>query len=102
MASSILKPAGAMRGDKWRLFLRNIVRIKPGEGRALLWSWLYIFSLFLAYYMLRPIREELGVAGGVKNLPWLFTGIVHTFRSTYLLGIAIFILCYSSFTRGPL
>ncbi len=74
MASSILKPAGAMRGDKWRLILRNIVRIKPGEGRALFWSWLYIFSLFLAYYMLRPIREELGVAGGVKNLPWLFTG----------------------------
>jgi len=55
-------------------FLRNLIRTKPGEGSALLWSWLYIFSLFLAYYVLRPIREELGVAGGVKNLPWLFTG----------------------------
>ena len=32
------------------------------------------FALFLAYYVLRPIRDELGVAGGVKNLPWLFTG----------------------------
>ncbi|EJL93177.1 NTP/NDP exchange transporter [Pantoea sp. GM01] len=55
-------------------FLKSIVRINPGEGRALLWSWLYIFSLFLAYYVLRPIREEMGVAGGVKNLPWLFSG----------------------------
>lgn len=54
--------------------IESIVCIKPGEGGALLWSWLYIFSLFLAYYVLRPIREELGVAGGVKNLPWLFSG----------------------------
>lgn len=56
------------------LLLKKIVRINPGEGSALLWSWLYIFALFLAYYVLRPIREELGVAGGVKNLPWLFSG----------------------------
>ncbi len=48
--------------------------IRPGEGRALTWSFLYVFVLFLAYYVLRPIRDELGVAGGVRNLPWLFTG----------------------------
>ncbi len=54
--------------------MARVVRINPGEGRALAWSWLYIFSLFLAYYVLRPIREDLGVAGGVRNLPWLFTG----------------------------
>jgi AAA family ATP:ADP antiporter len=27
-----------------------------------------------AYYVIRPIRDEMGVAGGVENLPWLFTG----------------------------
>jgi AAA family ATP:ADP antiporter len=27
-----------------------------------------------AYYILRPIRDDMGVAGGVENLPWLFTG----------------------------
>ncbi len=42
--------------------------------RALGWSWLYIFSVFFSYYILRPIRDEMGVAGGVDNLPWLFTG----------------------------
>ena len=42
--------------------------------KLLLWAWVYIFSLFLSYYILRPIRDDLGVAGGVKNLPWLFTG----------------------------
>ena len=23
--------------------------------------------------MLRPLRDQMGIAGGVKNLPWLFT-----------------------------
>jgi AAA family ATP:ADP antiporter len=27
-----------------------------------------------AYYILRPIRDDMGVAGGVENLQWLFTG----------------------------
>ncbi|MBM2802218.1 MAG: transporter [Deltaproteobacteria bacterium] len=42
--------------------------------RVLGWSWLYIFSVLFSYYILRPIRDEMGVAGGVENLPWLFTG----------------------------
>jgi AAA family ATP:ADP antiporter len=51
-----------------------MIEVRPEEVRALAWSWLYVFALFLAYYVLRPIRDELGVAGGVRNLPWLFTG----------------------------
>ncbi len=54
--------------------LRRVVAIEPGEGAALGWAWLYIFALLVAYYIMRPIRDEMGVAGGVKNLPWLFTG----------------------------
>jgi ATP:ADP antiporter, AAA family len=27
-----------------------------------------------AYYIMRPIRDQMGIAGGVNNLPWLFTG----------------------------
>src|SRR5436190_13686441 len=42
--------------------------------RALGWSWLFIFAVLFSYYILRPIRDEMGVAGGVENLPWLFTG----------------------------
>ena len=37
-------------------------------------SWLYIFCVLSSYYILRPIRDEMGVAGGVENLQWLFTG----------------------------
>ncbi|WP_443090215.1 hypothetical protein ACTUM6_09325 [Basfia succiniciproducens] len=50
------------------------VDVKSNEKQALLWSWLYVFALFLAYYTLRPIRDELGAAGGVTQLTWLFTG----------------------------
>ena len=54
--------------------LSKLVDVQPNERQALLWSWLYVFALFLAYYTLRPIRDELGAAGGVKQLTWLFTG----------------------------
>ncbi|MFU2319342.1 NTP/NDP exchange transporter [Rahnella sp. PCH160] len=54
--------------------LMRLLNVHRGEGRALVWAGLYIFSLFLAYYVLRPVRDELGVAGGVRHLPWLFTG----------------------------
>ncbi|MCL6545211.1 MAG: MFS transporter [Bryobacteraceae bacterium] len=48
--------------------------ILPGEGRRVAWAWLYLVSVFSAYYIIRPIRDEAGVAGGVANLSWLFTG----------------------------
>jgi ATP:ADP antiporter, AAA family len=35
---------------------------------------LYIFSVLSAYYSIRPIRDDMGVASGVETLPWLFTG----------------------------
>ena len=38
-----------------------------GSGFAL------FFLLFSGYYVLRPVRETMGVAGGIHNLPWLFT-----------------------------
>lgn len=46
---------------------------RPGEIRALLWSFGYFFCLLAGYYVLRPLRDEMGVAGGVRNLQWLFT-----------------------------
>ena len=51
-----------------------MIDVRPEEVRALAWSWLYIFSVLSSYYIIRPIRDEMGVAGGVGNLPWLFTG----------------------------
>lgn len=53
--------------------LSRIVDVRPEEIRALLWSFAYFFCLLAAYYVLRPVRDEMGLAGGIKNLPWLFT-----------------------------
>ncbi len=50
------------------------VNVRKGEAAALLWSSLYFLLILTSYYILRPIRDEMGVAGGVENLAWLFTG----------------------------
>src|ERR1044071_2281919 len=63
----------AEAGSAHRL-LKRLIDVRPAETRALAWSWLYIFCVLSAYYILRPIRDDMGVAGGIENLPWLFTG----------------------------
>jgi ATP:ADP antiporter, AAA family len=69
-------PLGAGAGEDGAAYrlLRRAIDLRPGEVRALAWSWLYIFSVLSAYYVIRPIRDDMGVASGVETLPWLFTG----------------------------
>jgi len=43
------------------------------ERAAALWSFGYFFMLLAGYYVLRPLRDQMGIAGGVKALPWMFT-----------------------------
>ena len=66
-------PQEVQAGWIYRL-LKRFIDVQPVEMRALGWSWLYIFCVLSSYYILRPIRDEMGVAGGVENLQWLFTG----------------------------
>ena len=54
--------------------LRRVVAVRPEEARVVMWCWLYIFAVLSSYYIMRPIRDQMGVAGGVNNLQWLFTG----------------------------
>jgi len=69
--------AGALQ--RW---IATAVPATPAERGAALWSFAYFFTLLAGYYMLRPLRDEMGIAGGVKNLPWLFT-------ATFLVLIAV-------------
>jgi AAA family ATP:ADP antiporter len=55
-------------------FLRRIVAVEEKEIAPMLWATFYFFLLLAAYFVIRPIRDEMGVAGGVRNLPWLFLG----------------------------
>ena len=56
------------------LWLQRLVKVEPQEIRALLWAFSYFFALLCAYYIVRPMRDEMGIAGGVEQLQWLFTG----------------------------
>jgi len=57
-----------------QVWLQRLVKVEPEEIRALLWAFSYFFALLCAYYIIRPMRDEMGIAGGVKHLQWLFTG----------------------------
>ncbi|PYM18546.1 MAG: MFS transporter [Candidatus Rokuibacteriota bacterium] len=54
--------------------MRRFFDVRPHEVAVVAWCWLVVFSLLSSYYIMRPIRDQAGVAGGVQNLQWLFTG----------------------------
>ena len=54
--------------------LRRAVDIEDGEVRPMLWACLYCFFVLASFYVLRPLREEMGIAGGIKNLPRMYLG----------------------------
>ncbi len=54
--------------------IKRVVRVEPAEVVATLWSFGYFFCLLCGYYILRPVRDEMGIQAGVEQLHWLFTG----------------------------
>ena len=59
---------------KKKRLLEQILFIKNKERRIVVLSFFYFFSLLCAYFILRPIRDEMGIINGVSNMQWLFTG----------------------------
>jgi AAA family ATP:ADP antiporter len=57
-----------------RQYWMKWLRLEPGEGVAVGWAFAYFFLLLASYYILRPLRDEMGIAGGIDKLPWVFTG----------------------------
>jgi AAA family ATP:ADP antiporter len=54
--------------------LKQFVRVEATEVVASLWAFSYFFCLLCGYYILRPVRDEMGIQAGVDQLQWLFTG----------------------------
>ncbi len=52
--------------------ISRFVSIEPGELAAMLWSFAYFFCVLCSYYILRPLRDEMGVTIGAGGLQWLF------------------------------
>lgn len=61
-------------------------------------AFLYFYCLLFAYYLLRPVREEVGILQGVDNLQWLYTG---TFV-VMLLIVPVFGWLKNHLSRKPL
>jgi AAA family ATP:ADP antiporter len=59
--------------------IARVFNVETGEAPAVAAGLPMFFLLFTGYFMLRPVRESMGVASGVENLQWLFTG---TFLAT--------------------
>ena len=77
------------------ILLNRVVDAREDEFRALAWSFAYFFFLLCGYYVLRPLRDEMGIIGGVRNLQWLFTA---TFAAM-LIAVPVFGWLASRFSR---
>lgn len=81
-------------GDGFHRLVSLAIDVKRGEIRALVWSFVYFFALLTTAFVLRPVRDAMGVASGVGNLPWLFTG-------TFLTMLAVMPLYGALVSRFP-
>lgn len=54
--------------------LGKVVDVREGELRALVLGFVFNFLVLGSYYVLRPIRDDIGAAGGLENLSWMYTG----------------------------
>jgi len=51
--------------------VERILRVRADEKSAVLWASAYAFSIFLSYYILRPVRDEISAADrGNVHLIW--------------------------------
>lgn len=75
--------------------LRKAVDVRAAEVRALGLGFAYYFLILSAYYVIRPIRDDFGVAGGIENLPWMFTATL----VTMLIANALFAALVARFSR---
>jgi ATP:ADP antiporter, AAA family len=55
--------------------LNKIVDVKPNEVRALWLSFVFFFVVLAGYYVIRPIRDNIG-ANNFENLWWMFTVVL--------------------------
>lgn len=95
----------------------------PAERSAVAWSFGYFFCVLCSYYIIRPLRDEMGVTVGKDNLTHLFTivffvmlaavpvfgwvvarfekrRIVPVVYAFFIANLALFWIAFSSAERG--
>lgn len=61
-----------MAGTAHKTWVHRAVSAEAGELRPLVLSGAYFFVLLFGYFMLRPVREAMGVQRSMDDLRWLF------------------------------
>lgn len=69
-------------------------RVQRGEWAALFVSAAYFFCVLTAYYVIRPVREQLAAAVGSTQLPWFY-------GATFLATLALTPLFAALVSRWP-
>ena len=58
--------------------ISSLVTVKSKEVKALFASCAFFFLILCAYYIIRPIRDEMVIANGVGNIQWILLATVIT------------------------
>jgi len=61
------------RGNQPARFLKALTKVEPNELKATLFSFLFVFSLMLAYNILKPVRDAMAPDWSDVELAWLWT-----------------------------
>ncbi len=69
-------------------------RVQAGEWPAVALCFIYFFCVLAAYYMIRPVREQLTAAVGSTQLPWFYA-------ATLVVMVAMIPLFGALVTRYP-
>lgn len=77
-------------GGRLLASLRLLVDVRDAELASLLLSFVYFFFVMSAWFVLRPIRDEIAAAAGVSKLPYLFMGtLAATLLFNPLFGVLV-------------
>lgn len=68
-----IEPIEQIGQDSPESLLHRLTQIKPDEMKVALWAIAYYFCLMCSYFIIKPLRDEMGVISGVENLQYLFT-----------------------------
>jgi ATP:ADP antiporter, AAA family len=75
--------------------LTRVVAVQREEIVGLVWSFAFFFCVLCAYYIVRPLRDEMGVTLGPQRLPWLFSAVL----VVMLAAVPLFGWVVSTFAR---
>src|SRR5206468_3841994 len=65
------------RGYNMKRIFTKIVDVKPDEVRALWLGFIFFFVVLAGYYVIRPVRDNIG-ANFSEDLWWMFTVVLVT------------------------